>query len=350
MSARSAICVDEESFGVIYEKNADERLPMASTTKIITAITAIENADIREIVTVSQNAASTEGSSVYLKVGEQIPLLELLYALMLASGNDAAVAIAEHISGSTEKFADLMNETVKKIGAENTHCVTVNGLDAPEHYTTARDLALISRYALKNDFFKTIVGTKNHTYVRGSGEKMLLVNHNKLLASYPDTFGVKTGYTKKSGRCLVSCASREGVSSIVVTLNASDDWNDHKKLLDYSFIDFGEKSSVLETDKALGNIDISGFCHAASYAAAEPLNLRRCSESNDISYIYNLKKNLCAPLAKGDVIGSVDVLVNGYYVKSVNLLLMTDAPRDDKKYIIKTEFINLLKTLLYLVR
>lgn len=349
LSARSAILVDAESFAVLYEKNADERLPMASTTKIITTVTAIINGNSEDTVTVSANAAGTEGSSVYLKAGEKISLSELLFALMLESGNDAAVAVAEHISGSVEEFAALMNETVKKIGAVNTNCITVNGLDAPGHYTTARDLALITRYALKLELFRELVSTQEKSVsLSGVPGGRTLINHNKLLKSYEGATGVKTGYTKKSGRCLVSSAKRDGLEAIAVTLNAPDDWNDHKKLLDYSFESFRERTSVLEKGKIIGKIRVDGFNDGfLPYAPEDDLKLR--VPEAEIKIRYNIGK-LSAPVADRAIVGSADIYADGHYVKSVNLLACGDAPENDVCRKLKTRYIFLLKILFDFVR
>lgn len=352
VSARAAICVDAESFGVIYEKNADEKLPMASTTKIITAITAIENGDLDSTVTVSEHASLTEGSSVYLAKGERLSLRELLYALMLESGNDAAVAIAEHISGSEEEFAKLMNETCRKAGANNTSCVTVNGLDAQDHYTTARDLALLTRYAMRSEVFREIASSEKQTIPwQGKEWDRTLENHNKLLKTYPGANGVKTGYTKKSGRCLVSSASRGALSTIVVTLNAPDDWNDHKKLLDYSFESFSSLAHTVKKSELLGTVCVEGFNEGCiSYKAADDCFLRQTDEPLDVKLSYNIENTLHAPIKSGEIIGSVDIYNKGMYVKSVNLLSCDNAEVNDKAYIIKSSCIKLLRLLLFLVR
>lgn len=349
LSAHSAILVDSESFAVLYEENADERLPMASTTKIITAVTAIVNGNTEDTVTVSANAACTEGSSVYLKAGEKISLKELLFAMMLESGNDAAVAVAEHISGSVDEFAALMNKTCKKIGAENTNCVTVNGLDAPGHYTTARDLALITRYALSLELFRELVSTQTKSVsLSGVPDGRALVNHNKLLKSYEGATGVKTGYTKKSGRCLVSSAKRNGFETIAVTLNAPDDWNDHKKLLDYSFESFKERTVVLEKGKIIGKIQVDGFKDGfLPYAPEDSCELR--APGAEIKIRYNIGK-LSAPVAEGAIVGSADIYANGHYVKSINLLACGDAPENDVCRKLKTRYIFLLKILFDFVR
>lgn len=236
VSAKAAVLIEQSSGQILFGKNETQRLPMASTTKIMTAIVALEHGNPEDIVTVSKEAAYTEGSSMYLHVGEEIRLESLLYGLMLNSGNDAAIAIAEHISGSADAFADLMNETAAKIGVKDTSFRNPNGLDAEGHFTTAYDLAMITRYGLSNPAFQEIVRTKTKAVeLDGRAGGRILSNHNKMLKLYPGCDGVKTGFTKKCGRCLVSSATRDGMQLIAVTLNAPDDWNDHTYLLNYGF-------------------------------------------------------------------------------------------------------------------
>ena len=236
LSARAAALIDGKSGKVLFEKNKDERLPMASTTKIMTGLLACESKKMKKVVTVSPVASGTEGSSLWLEPGEKQTLENLTYGLMLRSGNDAAVAIAEYLGGSTEAFALMMNERAKKIGVQNTGFQNPNGLDAEGHFTTAYDLALISREAMKNKKFRKIVSTKSKTIPWESSEwDRSLTNHNKMLWRYEGCNGIKTGFTKKSGRCLVTSAKRGKTELICVTLNAPDDWNDHTKMLDYGF-------------------------------------------------------------------------------------------------------------------
>lgn len=240
LSARAAALIDGKSGKVLFEKNKDERLPMASTTKIMTGLLACESKKMKKVVTVSPVASGTEGSSLWLEPGEKQTLENLTYGLMLRSGNDAAVAIAEYLGGSTEAFALMMNERAKKIGVQNTGFQNPNGLDAEGHFTTAYDLALISREAMKNKKFRKIVSTKNKTIPWESSEwDRSLTNHNKMLWRYEGCNGIKTGFTKKSGRCLVTSAKRGKTELICVTLNAPDDWNDHTKMLDYGFETLG---------------------------------------------------------------------------------------------------------------
>lgn len=236
LSAESAVLLEGESAKVIQEKAAHQRMPMASTTKIMTALVALDSADPDTIIKVSPEAVGVEGSSIYLQADEELTLEELLYALLLESANDAAVAIAIGVAGSVEAFAELMNQKAAKLGLVDTHFVNPHGLDHAEHYTTAYELALITRYALQNQAFRKIVSTRKTTIPHTStNSARLLINHNKMLRMYEDCIGVKTGFTKKSGRCLVSAAERNGVLLIAVTLNAPNDWSDHTSLLDYGF-------------------------------------------------------------------------------------------------------------------
>ncbi len=236
VSARSAVLMEADSGGVLYEKEANVALPMASTTKIMTALVALEQAPADTLITVDAAAVGTEGSSVYLVEGEQLLLEQLLYALLLESANDAAVAIAIGVSGSVEAFASLMNQKAKDMGLVNTRFQNPHGLDSEEHYTTAYELALIARQALENELLATIVATKKTTIPHAGTEGVrLLVNHNKMLRLYDGCIGVKTGYTQRSGRCLVSAAERDGVRLIAVTIDAPSDWNDHTRMLDHGF-------------------------------------------------------------------------------------------------------------------
>ena len=236
VSARSAILLEMTSGEVIYQKNADERLPMASTTKIMTALVALENCDVSHTVTVSPDAVGIEGSSVYLFSGESISMQDLLYALLLSSANDAAAAIAIEVGGSIEDFAAMMNQRAASLGLENTHFTNPHGLYDEQHYTTARELAVIANEAMKHPTFARIVATYKWTSQMAFGNaERLFVNHNKLLLRYEGACGIKTGYTKRSGRCLVSCAERDGTRLLCVTLDAPDDWRDHSSLFDYGF-------------------------------------------------------------------------------------------------------------------
>ena len=224
-SATSSVLVDAESGRVLYEQNADREMLIASTTKIMTALVAIREGTLTDSVRVSRAAAYTEGSSMYLKEGEELTLETLLYGLMLCSGNDAAVAIAEHISGSQAEFAKLMNQTAQELGMVHTSFANPNGLDAEGHYSTARDMARLACAALDNETLARIVSTRTAAI---GGRTM--TNHNKLLSYTSDCIGLKTGYTKAAGRTLVSCAERNGQRLVAVTLQDGNDWADHQAL------------------------------------------------------------------------------------------------------------------------
>ncbi len=235
VSAKSAALYEPRGEKFYYTKSADTRLPMASTTKIMTALVAIENATADMTVSVAKEAVGVEGSSLYLKAGECFTLRDLLYGLMLRSANDAAEAIAYAVGGSLGGFVDMMNAKANALSLHNTHFDNPHGLDGKTHYTTARELAILTAAALENPLFREITSTYKTVITNSEGEERLVVNHNKLLSQYEGCIGVKTGYTKKCGRCLVSAAERDGVTLISVTLSAPDDWNDHKRMLDYGF-------------------------------------------------------------------------------------------------------------------
>ena len=236
VSAVSACIIECDSGDTVYEKNSTKKMPMASTTKIMTAIIAIENSPLKKIVTVSSEAVGVEGSSIYLCENERLTTEELLYALMLESANDAACALAIEVGGSIENFVDMMNDKATNLGLYNTHFTNPHGLSDTEHYSTAQDLAILRSYCMKNELFAKITSTKKFS-LDGSDESYsrLLVNHNRLLGTFDGITGGKTGFTKNAGRCLVTTCERNGVSLCAVTLNAPDDWNDHKSMYSYGF-------------------------------------------------------------------------------------------------------------------
>ena len=244
VSSQRAILMDQETGRILYEKDAHSQSRIASITKIMTAILAIESGKMDQEVTVSSNAAGTEGSSLYLKAGEKIKLEDLVYGLMLRSGNDAAVAIAEFVGGSLDGFVYMMNEKANEIGMENTHFANPHGLDDHEnHYSTAYDMAVLTRYSMENDLYKEIAGTKVHT-APNPEEKWdrKWKNKNRLLTElYKYSTGGKTGYTKLAKRTLVSTASKDGENLIAVTLNGPDDWKDHIGMFEYGFKQFDYK-------------------------------------------------------------------------------------------------------------
>jgi len=242
VSAKSAILIEAAEGDVLYAKNEHERMGMASTTKIMTALVVSESLPCDKIISIPKEAVNIEGSSVYLCEGELLSVEQLLYALLLASANDAATALAIETSGSIEAFAEKMNAKARELGLCDTHFTNPHGLYDESHYTTAYDLALIARAALQNETVRRIAGSKKAQIPQGvtSAEPQglatrYLQNHNKMLRLYDGAIGLKTGFTKKTGRCLVSAAERDGLCLISVTLNAPDDWNDHMGMLDYGF-------------------------------------------------------------------------------------------------------------------
>lgn len=238
--AASMITTEAGSGRVLYEKNADSRRPMASTTKIATAITVIDNVpDLEKTVVIPDCAVGVEGSSIYLSKGETASIRDLLYGLMLQSGNDCAVALAVTTAGSVEKFAALMNETARKCGANDTNFVTPHGLHDDNHYTTARDLAKISAYAMKNATFREIVSSKRHTMPwAGHDCDRVILNKNKILTTFDGGDGIKTGYTKKAGRCLVASATRDGMTIISVVLDCGPMFEECRNLMEKAFEEY----------------------------------------------------------------------------------------------------------------
>lgn len=227
--------MDVDTLSCIHEKDADKELPMASTTKILTAIIIIENCDLSETAQVPKESELVGGSSVYLKCGDQLPVIDLLYGMMLRSGNDCAVALSLHHSKTMKDFVQVMNEKANRIGAEHSHFCNPHGMPDPEHYTTARDLAFITAYALQNETFREIVSCRDYA---NRGWK----NKNKLLSTCEGAIGVKTGFTKVAGRCLVSAACRNNKTVICVVLNSPNMYERTKQLIDEAFLKLSEKS------------------------------------------------------------------------------------------------------------
>ncbi len=250
VSAESAIVLDCYTGKVIYEKNADEKRSIASTTKIMTGLLASEIYDIDEEVIIKPEWCGIEGSSMYLTAGETLKIGDLIHGLMLASGNDAATALAS-LRNESDSFITLMNSRAAEIGLENTNFENPSGLDSENHYSTARDMAVLTQFALKNQYFAKVCSTK-----QGNIGNRFFANHNKLLFLIKGCIGVKTGYTDDSGRCLVSAVNRDGRQFIAVTLNAPDDWEDHKKLYDMAFYDIENRNIVKKG--LIGYIDVAG--------------------------------------------------------------------------------------------
>ena len=313
VSARSAVLISSVDEKILFEKNAEERLPMASTTKIMTAVVALENASPNETVTVPREAVGVEGSSAYLTEGERFSLSNMLHAVMLASANDAAVAVAWHVGGTVENFVSMMNEEAVSLGLNNTSFANPNGLDADGHYTTALDLARLTAYALKNESFRTIVSTKK--YVCGS---RVFVNHNKLLKTYDGAIGVKTGFTKKSGRCLVSAAERDGTTLIAVTLHAPDDWRDHAALLDFGFSHYKTVTFANAGDCFYAIPDMTGYGRKVRCVATAKIE-KTITNGGELYYSVECPRYLWGNIENGQEIGRVIVTRSGKALAEIPL-------------------------------
>ncbi len=301
-SAKAAILINADTGEVIYEHNADARLPMASTTKIMTALILCENADLNKEITVTAEMLRVEGSSMGLLAGDKVTFHDLLYGMMLASGNDAANVTAYSLGGTVDAFVKQMNEKAEQIGMKNTNFETPSGLDALEHYSTARDMANLTRYALKNKEFAKAAKTEKATLNYGNPPyKRSLTNHNKLLKNFEGAIGVKTGFTKKSGRCLVSAAERDGKRVIAVTLCDPDDWRDHKVMLEYGFSAITLTEITPETNEI--NVPVIGGQENSVNIKIEPY----CVSSLDNAKIdceIELPQFVYAPIKNGEQIGN----------------------------------------------
>ena len=307
VSAVCAVLIDADTGKIIFSKNEQTRASMASTTKIMTALLLCENKDLNETLEITSEMVRVEGTSMGLKAGDTVTYNDLLYGMLLPSGNDAANATAIGISGSIENFVLLMNNKAKSLGLKNTNFQTPSGLDGEQHYTTALDLALITREALKNDAFAKACSTKNITLEYG-GVKHTLTNHNRLLNMNSDVVGVKTGFTKKSGRCLVSAAKRNGITLIAVTLNDKDDWNDHNAMLDYGFSVSKSKTVTFNEEKFLVPI-VSG---EEEYITLQSQEISfQCNEEINIEKKIYLEKFVYAPVTKGQKFGYIEYILGG---------------------------------------
>jgi D-alanyl-D-alanine carboxypeptidase (penicillin-binding protein 5/6) len=307
INARSAIVIDAESGRVLFEKNAYIKRPMASTTKVMTAIITLENCDLNEVVTVSRNAALVNGSTINLTTGEKLTMRELMYGLLLRSGNDAAIAIAEHIGGSVDGFAKMMNDKAREIGAYNTKFTTPHGLDEEGHYSTAYDMALITRYALKNPVFNDIVGTRSIQV-----GKRTMNNTNEMLWGYEGADGVKTGYTGKAGRCLITSATRNGrrYISVVLFCDSRDQRAlSSKKILDYAFERYFPQTLI--KSEYIGYVPvIRGNENQLPVYVEKTITLPVTEiEKNELYTRISLPKSLHAPIRQKQIVGTLSVFL-----------------------------------------
>lgn len=326
VSAKAAVVMEAGTGKVLYAKNQHEQLPIASTTKILTALIALEQPDPQAVFVVDSAAIHVEGTSMGLREGSQATLELLAQGMLLCSGNDAAGAAAVKIGGDLEGFAVLMNRRAQEIGMEHSHFVTPSGLDAEGHCSTAYDMALLAREALQNPDFAAICGSSRLRVVYpGETFSRTLANHNRLLTSYEGCIGVKTGFTKKAGRCLVSAAQRDGATLICVTLNDPDDWRDHAALLDYGF---SRMDSRPVEDSLFGIYApvVGGESDTLPVRLASPLSYSSAFPSLELERQVLLPRFLYAPVEEGEIVGSVEYYYNGSLLCKGDLLAAQSIP------------------------
>jgi D-alanyl-D-alanine carboxypeptidase (penicillin-binding protein 5/6) len=332
----AGVLISADTGRILYTKNEHTKMYPASTTKLWTAIIALEKGNLEDIVTIGKNPTLTEGSRIYLNEGEKYTLEELLYALMLASANDAAIAIAEHISGSVESFAQLMNQRAAEIGCQNTHFNNPNGLPDPEHYTTAYDLALMARYAMGNQNFRNLVSTQSKTisYPKEENVDRPLYNGNRLLRQYPGADGVKTGYTVIAGQCLVGSATKDGQRLIGVVLKSQgvNIWTDVTGLLDYGFANYLTEQ-VVPKDKLIDELQVKYGVPVKVVTEKDFFYsiLNNASEQPEITVKWS-SPELKAPLEKGAIVGNLIFTLKGEEIGSVNLITESEISRKITTY------------------
>lgn len=332
-TAKSAIMIDASSGTILYSKNKDEKLGMASTTKIMTGIIAIEKGKLSDVYTASPTGEWVEGSSIYLNPGEKITLEALLYGLLLKSGNDAALAIAIHIAGSEKAFVNMMNEKAAELGLTNTHFANPHGLYAEDHYTSAYDLARLACYAMKNPVFAEIVNTVQYKEEPiEEREGRVINNANKLVSMYNEAIGVKPGYTPETGRTLVGAAEKNGVRVITVTLDCSDDWQEHKKMFDFAFNNF-EKKVILKKGESVGTYRVkNGNYNEVGVVLTEDISMLVKKDSQPKYEILMEPEQLTAPIMEGQKVGDAKFLFDGGAVQEVSLITNSNVPVREKNF------------------
>ena len=317
ISAKSAVIISADTCEIIYSKNMNEQLPMASTTKIMSSVIALEYGAVDEMQKVTTDMIAVEGSSIGLIDGDNVSLKTLVKGMLLESGNDAANAVAHIVGGNIPDFVKMMNNKANEIGMNSTSFETPSGLDGENHYSTAFDMALLGVYAIKNPEFRSICEDESDIVYYGNPPyRRVFTNHNKLLNLYDGAFGIKTGFTKKSGRCLVSAVCKDGKTLVAVTLNAPDDWNDHIRMYDYAF----EKVNTIELMEDLTNIKLKVVGGTKSYVDVEMLTIPQYTTLvNKFEYINKIyiKQFEYAPVYKGDVVGEIEFYHNNIKICDV---------------------------------
>lgn len=326
VTATAAIVIEASTGHVIYERNPDQHMYPASTTKMMTLITALESNQLDEIVTVGPGAYNAEGSTLWLDEGERIPLGDLLYGMMLISGNDGAIAIAEHCGGNVPEFAARMTQKAHDLGAVNTNFVNANGLPDTNHYTTARDLAIMAKYGLTLPHFEEICSTKEISFGWIHDDTKILRNENQMLWLYRGANGIKTGYTDAAGRCLVTSAKQNGVQLIAVVLDSLYIWNDSIFLLDYGFSKVSS-DTLIEPGQVVKTLPItSGRRKSMQVKTAGEIILPVFSDdANAYEIVYDLPETLTAPITSGETIGKIRVVLpDGREAASVDVVTTAD--------------------------
>lgn len=329
LTAASSILVEESTGKVLYENNADEKRAPASMTKIMTILLVMENIDsgklkLNDKITISPNAASMGGSQVFLQAGQQMKVNELLKAITIASANDAAVALSEHVAGSEDGFVKLMNKKAKELGAKNTNFVNVHGLDNENHYTTAKDMSLMARELLKHKNILNYTSIYEEYLNKPDGTSTWMVNTNKLIKYYQGLDGLKTGFTNTAGYCLTATAKRNGMRLISVVMkepSAEVRSNDTISLLNYGFANYKIKT-ILKSTKKIGTIKIYNGkeTKADIHLVNDATNLEKIDEDN--KYTYNIKtKKITAPVKMGDNVGYLEIISNGKVINKVSLTI-----------------------------
>lgn len=324
VSAEAAVLIEAESGKILWERNSDRRLPMASTTKIMTALLTLSQPDLDAVFTVDSGAIRVEGSSMGLREGDSASLYALAAGMLTVSGNDGANAAAVRIAGSVPKFAALMNRKAAEIGMKNTHFVTPSGLDDPEHYSTAYDMALLGAEAVRSELFVQICSARSTAAEYGNPPYCrILANSNRLLRSCEGCIGIKTGFTKKSGRCLVTAVRRDGITLVCVTLNAPDDWNDHQKLYDYGFTAVEKIRLVPEAAEYTVNVAGTGQ-QVRLIPRGEASGVVVKGDGEQITQRAAVPKFVFAPVVQGQEIGEIQYIYHGRVIEKQTLIAAYD--------------------------
>ena len=342
INSNIALVFDRKYKKILFEKRINEKVPNASTTKILTAIVAYENSNMDDIVIVSRKAAAVGGSRVGLHSGDKISMDNLMKGLLLSSGNDAAIAIAEHVGGDVLNFCQMMNERARKLGAENTNFVSPHGLDSDEHYTTASDLLIFSEYLLNIEYLKNIVNMRNsQIFINGNVKNIRTTN--EILGLYPEANGIKTGFTNKAGRCLITSIEKNDRPIIIIVLGANTKKErtlDTISLINYAYNEFEEVDLFKDMNKTFEiKVDKAKTDYYQFEILGQKMHLMKKEDLGEIRYDYKVKKNFESPLPKGTILGEIEIYINRQKEKTVKIF--SDRPIERKG--VKEYFEELVK-------